>query len=210
MKCTPFFLICLGLFSGAVHAQTIEQKKQPSYQANLHYQILNPGLQPDSEQAVVYEFFSYMCPGCFKFEPIMKNLKAQLKPEQKIIRVPVVFHAQWRPHAQTYYALVSMGELSRVHDALFNAIHQQRLPLRTLDDIAQWLSDSFQVDSQAFLTTAKSFQVDSQMRKAAQMAKTLGVNGIPRLVVNGKYQPDFDQLKSAPQIIDVTKYLLIQ
>ncbi|MEZ5470636.1 MAG: hypothetical protein R3E90_02565 [Marinicella sp.] len=39
------------------------------------------------------------------------------------------------------------------------------------------------------------------------MVKTLGIGGVPRLVVDGKYLPDFKQLKTADNIIEATLYL---
>jgi len=181
-----------------------------NYQAGLHYDVLTPAYQGRTDDPVVYEFFSYMCPGCNAFEPIMQKLKGQINEPQTIIRVPVAFYALWEPHAKAYHALRMMGELEQAHEALFAAIHQYKKPLRTLEDIAAWLSDSFSIDSQKFLSTAKSFAVDSQLRKDKQMAKTMGIGGVPTLVVNGRYKPDFDQLKTPANILDATVYLLNQ
>ncbi len=202
-------IISLIFTTGLIKAQA-NNTQVSNFQANMHYQVLSQGIQQEPEEQVVYEFFSYMCPGCFKFEPIMKTLKANLKPEQKIIRVPVAFYEQWRPHALTFYTLQSMGHLDKVHDQFFNAIHQKRLPLRSLEDIADWLSKSFQIDQKEFLGLANSFQIYSQLRKAKQMAKTAGVSGVPTLIVNGQYKPDFDQVGSVNEVIDLTTYLLSQ
>lgn len=211
MKQKLFLLVSLFFLNGFVNAQSlIAENQQANFQANKHYQILSPGLPKKSDEEVVYEFFSYMCPGCFKFEPIMNMLKTKLKPEQKIVRIPVAFYEHWRPHALTYYTLQSMGQLDKVHDKFFNAIHQLRLPLRSLEDIADWLAKSFQIDRREFLNLANSFQIDSQLRKAIQMAKTAGVSGVPTIIVNGQFKPDFNQAKSVNEIIDLTTYLLDQ
>jgi len=93
------------------------------YQAGLHFDLINPAWQGRTDDPVVYEFFSYMCPGCNAFEPIMQQLKGQISEPQTIIRVPVAFYAQWEPHAKAYHALRMMGELEQAHEALFAAIH---------------------------------------------------------------------------------------
>ncbi|VAW47490.1 hypothetical protein MNBD_GAMMA02-1100 [hydrothermal vent metagenome] len=124
--------------------------------------------------------------------------------------MPVAFYAQWEPHAKAYHALRMMGELEQAHEALFAAIHQYRKPLRTLEDIAVWLSTSFTIDEQKFLSTAQSFAVDTQIRKDQQMMQAMGIGTVPALVVNGRFKPNFDQLKTPVNILEATVYLLNQ
>jgi thiol:disulfide interchange protein DsbA len=183
---------------------------QNKYQAGLHYDLINPAWPGRTEEPVVYEFFSYMCPGCNAFEPIMQELKGQISETQTIIRVPVAFYSQWEPHAKAYHALQMMGELEQAHEALFAAIHKFKKPLRTLPDIAAWLSNSFAIDEQKFLSTAQSFAVDAQIRKDKQMVKAMGIGTVPTLVVNGRFKLNFDQLKTPANILDATVQLLNQ
>lgn len=203
------------LFSYGLLAQTkpesVQEKPATSaenYQAGLHYELINPAWKSADEGPVVYEFFSYMCPGCNSFEPYMEQLQGRINDSQKIIRVPVAFYPQWEPHAKAFHALKMMNELERVHKALFAAIHQYKKPLRSLEDIAEWLSSSFDIESQLFLAMAKSFAVDSLMRKSKKMAQAMGIGRVPSLVVNGRYKPSFDQLKTPANILDATVNLL--
>ena len=198
-------------------AQSIDQdvaaiNTMSQYQAGIHFELINPAWPSDGGLPVVYEFFSYMCPGCFSFEPVMNQLESQSNGDEtstnfQIIKVPVALYPQWEPHAKTYYTLKMMGELDRVHQAFFAAIHQYKKQFRTLDDIAVWLSASFGIDQKSFVDNANSFAVDSMMRKGQQMIKTMGVNRLPTLVVDGKYKPNFDQLKTKNDILGVTLYL---
>jgi thiol:disulfide interchange protein DsbA len=207
MKQHLLLVLANFLISFAVLAENSTTNNTNSYQAGIDYKIINPAWSDESEKTVIYEFFSYMCPGCHSFEPQMEKLQDRLSEQQEIIRIPVAFYKQWEPHAKTYHALQIMGELSRVHKALFTAIHQYKKPLRTLDDIADWLAASFSIDKQSFLATAQSFAVDSRLRKGKQMAKAMGVARVPTLVVDGRYRPDFNQLKTADHILDATLYL---
>ncbi|MFC3194529.1 thiol:disulfide interchange protein DsbA/DsbL [Marinicella sediminis] len=189
---------------GSVMAQENSSAPASKYQAGIHYQIINPAWETDQDEPVVYEFFSYMCPGCFGFEPVMNELKSALNEGQKIVRVPVAFYPQWEPHVKTFFALQAMGKREQVHQSLFNAIHQQKKPLRDLQAIGQWLAAAHGIDQQVFLQQANSFQVDTQIRKARQMMTAMGVSRIPALVVNGQYKPNFQQVGEANEIIDLT------
>ncbi len=205
-------LLTLGMMlvvNAALYAQTNTDSSK-NFQAGVHYDLINPAWQGGTEEPVVYEFFSYMCPGCNAFEPHMDQLKGQLSGAEKIVRVPVAFYPQWEPHAKAYHALQMMGETEKVHKALFAAIHQYKKPLRTLEDISAWLSSSFGLDGQVFLSTANSFAVDSQLRKSKQMAQAMGIGRVPSLVVNGRFKPSFAQLKTPENILAATVGLLKQ
>jgi len=190
--------------------EAISVEAESKYQAGLHYDVITPAWEDNTDESVVYEFFSYMCPGCNGFEPIMQQLEEKISESQTIIRVPVAFYSQWEPHAKAYHALNIMGHLDQAHAALFAAIHQYKKPLRNIEDIAAWLSVSFAIDEQKFISTANSFAVDSQLRKDKQMAQIMGIGGVPTLVVNGKYKPNFDQLKTSDNILELTQQLLGQ
>ncbi len=203
---TLLLLINLWLTAQAQSENPANVTEQ-TYQAGIHYEVINPAWGDDTKEPVVYEFFSYMCPGCNSFEPVMDQLSKEAKGQYKIIKVPVTLYPQWEPHAITYYVLESMGELDRVHKAFFAAIHQYKKQFRTLDDIADWVSASFAIDKKSFLSQAQSFMIDGKMRKAQQMIKAMRINRLPTLVVDGKYKPQFDQLKTQDQIIGITRYL---
>lgn len=174
------------------------------YQPGIHYQVINPAWDTGEEVPVVYEFFSYMCPGCYAFEPVMNQMKSALSEGQKIVRVPVAFYPQWEPHAKTYFALEIMQQRERVHQSLFNVIHQQKKPLRDLEAIGNWLSAAHGLDKAEFLQHANSFQVDAQMRKAKQMMAAMGVGRVPTLVINGRHKPDFNKVDTPDDIVGLT------
>lgn len=201
-----------------VNAETVEVKDDAGiqasvakkFQAGVHYDLIDPAWKGSVEGPVVYEFFSYMCPGCNAFEPTMQRIEEQITESQSIIKIPVAFHKQWEPHAKAYYALKVMGHLDSVHQAYFAAIHQYKKPLRNLDDIGSWLSTAFAIDKQKFISTAESFAVDSQLRKGMKMYQAMGLGGVPSLVVNGRYKPNFEKLKTHDKIVAATLELLNQ
>lgn len=205
-------LIYLFMFTSVgVHAQTKTQdglSPIQNFQAGIHYEFINPAWSNQQSEPVVYEFFSYMCPGCNAFEPIMERLESSLTEDQTIIRVPVSLYPQWEPHAKAYYTLEMMGELDRVHTALFAAIHLYKKQLRTIEDIAAWVASSFGIDQHQFIANAKSFVVDSKIRKSQQMIAAMGINRIPSLVVNGQKKLDFQKLQTPENIIALTADLM--
>ncbi|VAW47484.1 Periplasmic thiol:disulfide interchange protein DsbA [hydrothermal vent metagenome] len=199
--------------SAATNDAVSEAKEAESaaYQAGIHYQVINPAYETETDsEVVVYEFFGYTCPHCATFEPYMKKLEAELPEKAKLVRVPVVFGKQWEPFAQAYYTFEAMGITDQAHEPMFQAIHQHKKQFRSIDEIAVWAASSFGIDKEEFLSTAKSFMIDGQVRKGMQMLEAMGVTSTPTLVTNGKFVPNSKALKTRNDIIEVTKFLVNQ
>lgn len=202
------------LTDGHDHSHDGDQGSAPSantdYQAGIHYNVITPAWDTGRDDVVVYEFFSYMCTHCNSFQPYMKRLESDLPENIKVQRVPVVFYPQWRPHAQAFYTFEAMNMLDQAHGPFFAAIHQHKKQFRNIEDVADWAAASFNVDKDKFLSTAKSFMVDGQIRKGMQMMQAMNITSTPTLVVNGKYTPNSQQMRSRDDIIKVTEALALQ
>ena len=116
--------------AGAMDKMTGKTASSAAYQAGIHYKVLNPAYNTNTDdEVIVYEFFSYMCGHCATFEPYMKKLENELPEKTKLVRIPAVFHPQWKPAAQAYYTFEAMGILDKVHGPMFEAIHQHKKQL---------------------------------------------------------------------------------
>ncbi len=186
-----------------------QEVKEAKFQPGIHYGVINPAYETNKDdQVIIYEFFGYPCPHCATFEPYMKKLETELPEHAKVVRVPVVFYPQWKPFAQAYYTFEAMGMVDQAHEAMFNALHQHKKQFRTIEEIAVWAASSFGTDKEKFLSTAKSFMIDGQIRKGMQMMQAMGVSSTPTLVTNGKYVPNSKTLKSRNDLLEITKYLV--
>ncbi len=107
--------------------------------AGRDYRVINPPQPTESGKKVeVLEFFWYGCIHCYHLE---SPLKAWLKrkPADVVFRhVPVVRHDSWVPLAKTYYTLEAMGEVERLHAAVYRSYHVEDLSLIQDKVIAEW------------------------------------------------------------------------
>lgn len=180
------------------------------YQAGIHYNVITPAWDTGSDDVVIYEFFSYMCPHCNTFQPYVKKLEEDLPEGIRVQRVPVVFYPQWKPYAQAYYTFEAMDMLDQAHAPFFAAIHQHKKRFRNIEDVADWVTASFSVDRDKFLSTANSFMIDGQIRKGMQMMQAMNVTSTPTLVVNGKFIPNGNQMRTREDIIKLAETLALQ
>ena len=160
-----------------------------------------------SKEPVVIQFFSFWCPHCYNFEPTM-NLWEQQKPDSvKLLRVPVVFGREdWRLAAKAYYIA---EELNMTHDfsaLMFKAIHVDKNYPQNEADIGK-LFTKLGVNGQVFVDAAKSFNVDSNLRKAEYLAKKYKVAGVPYFLINFKYEAGEASYASQDSLFRLWNYL---
>lgn len=152
------------------------------------YQRINPPV-PTSDPAkiVVTQFFSYQCPHCFKFEKPHAAWAATLPADVKAERAAVsIGHAGWVPAAQAFYALSAMKKVPAIDDALFGAIHRQRLGLTDEAGTAAWVGKQG-IDRAEFEKMVRSFSVQLQVRRADELSRKIRLPSVPAIVVDGRY-----------------------
>ena len=118
--------------------------------------------------------------------------------------VPAAFGGIWTPYARAYYAAAKLRVLSKTHDAMFKALHEQgSLPIQNAssNEIATWYA-SYGVDPQAFAAAMDSPATDLLLERSKEFAVATGIEGTPTLVVNGKYRVTASSFDDTLRIAD--------
>lgn len=140
----------------------------------------------------VLEFFWYGCPHCFDLEPLINAWLKKLPADAQFRRIPAIFSDAWAPGARLYFTLEAMGLLERLHGPVFDAIHVQRLPLadrsvaKAEEAIKDWVAKQG-VDRAKFEAAYKSFAVETKVKRAQQLSRSSGIDGVPAMIVDGRY-----------------------
>jgi protein dithiol oxidoreductase (disulfide-forming) len=177
----------------------------PTWREGDNYFLVQPA-QPTSVAAgkvEVLEVFSYACPACNKYYPLIDKLKTLLGAKVQWRFLPASWHAEedWKNFQRAYFAAESLGIAERTHDKIFDAVwktrelaiidpatNQLKNPLPSLSDIAAYYERIAKLKPGEFLAACHSFTVDAHMRDADQQIKTYQVDETPSVVVNGKYR----------------------
>lgn len=156
--------------------------------AGRDYTPVNPPQPTDEPGKIeVLEFFSYGCPHCHDFHPMISAWAAKQPADVAFRRIPVSFNrAAWGNVARLFYTLEALGELARLDNAVFQAIHDERRNLFDERSAAEWVAGKG-VDAKKFSDAFNSFTVVSKTRRADQIAQAYRVGGVPSMAVNGKY-----------------------
>jgi thiol:disulfide interchange protein DsbA len=179
----PFLALAL-MFSGATAAIA-----QPAiYVEGTHYQVIEPAVRTvDAGKVEITEVFWYGCPHCYAFEPLLEAWVEKLPDDVAFVRSPGMWNGLMETHAKIYYAAEELGVFEKVHAAAFNEFHQKGNYLQTDDEIRKLFVDQG-VDPAAFDKSWSSFNVTSAAKKAGTRMREYKVNGVPNLIVNGKYR----------------------
>jgi len=145
--------------------------------------------QPTSQHGKieVVEFFSYGCPHCAHFYPLLNAWVAKLPPDVLFRRVPVGFNRDlWINLQRAYYALDASGDLARLDGPLFHALHEERKPLVDESSLSDWVgSNGGHADK--FAAAYISLQINKETVQADQMAADYRIEGVPTLAIDGRY-----------------------
>ena len=159
-----------------------------SAQQNLpDFALLNPP-QGTSEtgKVEVIEFFWYGCPHCARLEPYIQKWAANLAKDVVFKRMHALPGNSWIENATMFYTLESMGLLDKLHTKVFDAIHNDSVNLNAKATREQWLAKQG-VDVGKFNDVEKSFAVQAKINSARQKTASYKVDGVPMIIVNGKY-----------------------
>lgn len=184
MKQTTKFLQTLVL-AGLALAVTAQAD---TFKDKIHYETINPA-QPTAtpNKVEVVELFWYGCPHCNALEPFVERWLKKIPANAEFIRIPAIFQPSWELHARAFYTAEVLGVLEKTHRAMFDAIHGQRRKLDSQEALMAFFAEQG-VANDEFNRVFKSFAVEAKVRRAKDMTQRYGINGVPSLIVNGKYR----------------------
>ncbi len=153
------------------------------------YRTLDPPQHTDSPpgKIEVLEFFSWGCPHCKEFNPLLTQWAERAPKDIVFKRIATgMGRTAWTNLAKAYYALESLGVADKLNAPMFQAIHEEHQPLFDEGAITAWVG-KHGVDEAKFRTAFDSFGVNTRLNQAEQMVENYKIEGVPSLAVAGKY-----------------------
>jgi len=157
-------------------------------QANEPFQIIEPAQKADDPSKIeVLEFFHYGCPHCRDFHPLITAWKKKLPADVAFRAVPAVWNnAQLGGLARLFYTAQVTGDLAALEPAIFAAVQDDKRPLFNEQQVSEWIAGKVG-DAAKFIETYKSFGVGSMVQRADQLVRAMKIQGVPSMVVGGRY-----------------------
>ncbi|MGB5834874.1 MAG: thiol:disulfide interchange protein DsbA/DsbL [Thiohalocapsa sp.] len=171
--------------------------------------IAEPARAQDGDDVEVLELFWYGCPHCYQLEPHIDRWLADKPAGVTFRRMPAAASPRWVPHAKAYYAAEMLGQLDKLHEPLFKALHTERRKIYTEDRIIAFAAEQG-IDEDAFREAYNSFPVDMQVRKSGELVRQYSIDGVPAIVINGKYLTSATQTGSNAKMFEVIDQLVAE
>ena len=198
-------------------AQADVSAVQPDWQfrEGQHYIRLVP-TQPTlggADKIEVAEFFYYMCPHCYTFEPAIKRWAENKPANVRFVQIPATWNGLLVLHARMYYASEILARNGLIEDAaafqttIYEEIHRRGNRLSS-ESAIQNLFARFGVSADDFNHTWKSFELDQKLRIAQDLARRYSVSSTPMMVVNGKFRTGAAEAGSYPRLLEVIDELV--
>jgi len=180
------------------------------WKEGTHYKVIGDKASAKPE---ILEFFSYWCPHCYNFEPLVAQIKQKKGKDVEFKKVQVNFMGFTGPNVQDDASRAMMiaralKKEDELNMAIFKHIHVQRSPVTGLNDLKS-IFVANGVDGEKFDKLAKSFGVNSMFTKNNKLVQQYRrhVSSVPNFVVNGKYMATFTRDMTADDIVNLVVWL---
>ncbi len=166
------------------------------WKPGVNYDPLVPS-QPTSVgpgKVEVVEVFWLGCPHCAALEPFIQSWLKNKPSYIEFVRVPVMWGPAHRAHAHLFYTIAALNRQDLVQKA-FDAIQNQHQMLfaPTEEDTLK-AQEAFAKDNgispDDYAKAYNSFTVNSNLQRAEQLTQRYHVEGVPLIVIGGKYTSD--------------------
>ncbi|MSQ69317.1 MAG: thiol:disulfide interchange protein DsbA/DsbL [Gammaproteobacteria bacterium] len=178
------------------------------YEEGVQYQLISPAVPTGDPATIeVVELFWYGCPHCFALAPLVHDW-LKTKPNDVTFKlVPAIFSPQWSIHARAMYAAQALGVDDKLHRPLFDAIHVDHRKLTNEDELVAFAGEQG-IDKAEFRKAFESPTVEARVKKAALLTREYGIDGVPSVIVNGKYRITAASAGGQDKILAIANFLI--
>lgn len=171
-----------------------------------HYKVLD---LEASKKPVVNEFFSFYCPHCNSFEPIIEQLKTKLPTGVKLNKNHVSFMGgpMGKSMSKAYATMIALKVEDKMVPILFNRIHTMRKAPKDDAELRQIFLDEG-IDAAKYDAAFNGFAVDSMVRRSDKAFKDSGLSGVPAVIVNNRYLVEAQSIKSIDEYFELVNFLV--
>lgn len=185
---------------------TAHAQETSSARVNVDYRLIEPQAVSGPRIEVI-DFFWYGCPHCYTFQPALEEWVKRMPPDVVLRRVPAILRDNWAPHARIFYTLEALGEVDRLHQAVYHSYHVQELHMSKPEVMLQW-AQRHGIDGKLWTEAYNSAAVTEKVNRAKELTSDYSVQGTPSLVVDGRYLTSPAMARSEQRMIPILEELI--
>ena len=191
----------------ALAASSAAFSQQPTARPNFEYFTIAPQPVPAGARIEVLEFFWYGCPFCYQLQPYLDGWLKRKPDDVDFRRAPAVFRPTWAQHARIFHVLDNLGELGRLHQAVYRSLHEDRESLLDADATASWAARN-RIDRERWLAAYNAPEIAKQVDQSIAATRSYQIKGTPSLVVDGRYVTSTSMAEAFSGVIGILDDLI--
>ena len=184
-----------------------------------------------SQTPEIMQFFSFHCPHCRTFEPIMDQLRVDLPEQTTIKRIPVAYGSthsvgkllqqsyafslsRMQPHQKSTIIQVNKDFMDHLFDEIQLNLKRPSNPSQAYNLALEQINTAMKrsgfssKDIDLFKESIDDFSLVQQAENFTKIANTYRVQNVPTIIVNGKYQIAPNAMNSPERFQALVKFLL--
>lgn len=174
----------------------------------IDYTVLStPQPTETGDKIEVLEVFMYSCPHCFHLEPTLDKWQESKPANVEFRRMPAVFGPKPDLQARAFYAAELLGVEDKFTLAMFDTLHVKKQKV-TDENAVVAVAEGAGIDGAEFRKALDSFFVNMKVNRARDATKNYGIDGVPAVVVNGKYRTSPAQATGREGMVKVIDHLI--
>jgi len=122
-------------------------------------------------------------------------------------RMPAVFGPRPDLQARAFYAAELLGVEDKFTLAMFDTLHVKKQKV-TDENAVVAVAEGAGIDGAEFRKALDSFFVNMKVNRARDATKNYGIDGVPAIVVNGKYRTSPAQATGREGMVKVIDHLI--
>jgi thiol:disulfide interchange protein DsbA len=156
----------------------------------------------------VVEVFWFGCSHCYALDPYLESWNKNKAAYIEFVRVPVMWGVGHKAHAKLFYTLQALGRETELHGKVFDAIQRGGNVLAANDEAGSFKiqlawAKANGISEADFTREYNGFFVTTAMQRAEQLTKRYRVEGVPLMIINGKYTADVGSAGGQSQLISL-------
>ncbi len=149
------------------------------------------------------------CPHCYDLQPSIESWSKQKPAYIKFLQEHVMWGGAHRAQGKLMYTLLALNRPDLIRKA-FDEIHLRQNNLVSLrgDDaetkaIHLAFAKANGLDEAAFKREYDGFGVSTRLQRAEELTRRYRVEGVPLIIINGKYQTDISMAGGKQQLLQL-------
>ncbi len=175
----------------------------------VDFRAIAPQPTGDARRIEVVEFFYYGCKWCYEAQPYVEEWLARKPADVDFRYQPAIRNTRWLVLTKAFFVLQALGELPRLHNALYRAYHRDDVNLEDEAVLTGWALKQG-IELKPFEQLLASEQVMAKVQRAREATYAYGVEATPSVAIDGRYLTGSGMAGGVGQMMEVVEALVAQ